>query len=95
MRTCAIICYVVAAIAEIGGWALVVLEFRDTRQALQKWLDANPANHAQGSYGQHLVLNDVMIGLLGSKPRRLAAATLIAVGIIAGTLGNFASLPSG
>jgi hypothetical protein len=94
MRTWAIICYTVAALAEGGGVVLVVLEFRQSRRALQRWVKANPNDNQQGSWGQILELNGVITGLLGTRWRRLVAVGLIVLGIVAGTVGNFASLPS-
>jgi hypothetical protein len=69
MRTWAIICYTVTAFAESGGLVLVVLEFHGSRRAMQAWVDANPNENPEGSWGQILRLNDVIFGLLGTRWR--------------------------
>jgi hypothetical protein len=61
---------------------------------MQAWVDANPNENPDGSSGQILRLNDVIIGLLGRRWRQVVANGLIGLGIVAGALGNFASLPS-
>lgn len=91
----AIICYLVAALAEAGGLALVLLALKENRAILNRWADANPNKNTEGSYSQILLLNDVVPALLGaSRWRGRLAAILIALGILAGTLGNFTGLPS-
>lgn len=94
MRTFAIACYAAAFLAESAAFALIVKEVCDTRRALQEWKHANPSNHGDGSWGQQLLINKVVSGLLGSTRRRVVAAVLVGLGIIAGTGGNFLSLPS-
>jgi hypothetical protein len=95
MRTWAIIWYLVAAVAESGGVVLIVLAFRENRKTLRDWINANPNKNEQGSWQQLLDLNGVVIKLLGAnKWRQINAVALIVLGIVAGTFGNFASLPS-
>ena len=94
MRIYAIVCYIVAALAEAGGLVLVVLAFRNNRAVLNRWRLANPDNNDGGSWGQIAMLNRFVTDLL-EQPRwrqRLAVA-LILIGIVAGALGNLTGLP--
>jgi hypothetical protein len=95
VRVYAIICYAVAAAAETGGLAFVLLALRENRNNMRRWVEANPNNNDGGSYGQLMLLNQVVPALLGASSwRSRVAVVLIAVGILAGTLGNFTGLPS-
>lgn len=95
MRLYAIICYSLAAAAESGGLVFVLLALRQNRAILRRWADANPNQNPDGSWGQIPLLNEVVPALLGASAwRGRLAAGLIAVGILAGTLGNFTGLPS-
>jgi hypothetical protein len=93
MRTWAIACYTIGAVAELGALVVVIIEFWESRSALRTWNAANPEGGDGISYGQMDVLNKITIGLLGKRWRQVTAVALIFVGIVAGTLGNFASLP--
>jgi hypothetical protein len=94
VRLYAIVCYAVAAIAETGGLIFVLLALRENRSVMQRWVSANPHNNSQGSWGQLTLLNQLVPALLGASSwRSRVAAGLVAAGILAGTLGNFASLP--
>ena len=95
VRLYGIICYVVAAAAETGGLVFILLALRENRDIMRRWVEANPNNNDEGSYGQIILLNQVVPALLGvSSWRSRVAVVLIAVGILAGTLGNFTGLPS-
>jgi hypothetical protein len=94
MLTWAFAWYVVGFAAECGGFVLIVSEALGSRSALREWVAANPNKNEDGSWGQMRLTNKVMLGLLGSTRRRFTAAVLVGLGILAGFLGNLASLPS-
>lgn len=95
MRTLAIICYAVALLAESGGLVLVVLTLRADRSALLRWRAANPLNNEGGSYDQTPLVNQIVTQILDEpRWRQRVAVGLIALGIVSGALGNFASLAS-
>lgn len=95
MRLYAILCYAVAATAETSGLVFVLLALRENRAIMRRWVEANPNNNDEGSANQVLLLNQVVPALLGASSwRSRVAVVLIAVGILAGTLGNFTGLPS-
>lgn len=95
MRVWAIICYAVATVVELVGFGLIVSEIYKSRRVLQEWRHANPNANDGGSWGQVLQINNVVIGLLGSTCRRVTAAVLVLLGILAGAAGNFLSLLGG
>lgn len=84
--------FTVSLICELVAIALIFGEARQSQKALKSWKGANPDNNANGSYGQNLVLNQIMIGLLGRPWVRYVAAILILVGLVTGAAGNFVSL---
>jgi len=94
VRVWAIICISISVAAELAGFALIVVESGESRRSLREWQAANPNRNPDGSYGQQLVLNSVINGMLGSTPRRITAAGFILLGIVFGALADFASLPS-
>ncbi len=95
MRLYAMICYAVAAAAEMGGLVFAVLALRENQAIRKLWMAANPKQNDGGSWGQMLLLNRAVPALLGKSTwQGRVAVVLIVLGIIAGTLGNFASLPS-
>lgn len=84
--------FMVSLIAEGAAIALIFSEARAAQRALRDWTTANPQNNDGGSWGQVAMLNVIIRGLLGEPAKRYAAAVLIAVGLVAGSAGNFASL---
>lgn len=84
--------YVLAVIADLAGFALLVNEARKADRELVAWNDANPNENADGSNAQILLLNRVVNGLLGSRRKRALAVVLVALGIVSGAAANFMSL---
>lgn len=92
MLTLTVAFFSVSLVAEGTAVALLFREAGGAQRSLRKWRDANPNNNENGSFGQTLLLNEIMEGLLGSPRTRFTAACLIAGGLIAGAAGNFTSL---
>jgi hypothetical protein len=85
-------CFIVALAAELGGVALIVCEAVRMRRLLDRWNRLNPRNNAGGSHRQIMLVNRVMQILFTARIRVTTAVALLTIGIVAGTVGNFASL---
>ena len=85
-------CFIVSLLAELGGVGLIVCEALRMRSLLAKWEQRNPKRNPGGSWRQVLIMNRVMRLLFTARIRVTGAVALLLVGIIAGTVGNFASM---
>jgi hypothetical protein len=94
MRALAIVCYLLSASAELIGIGLIVAEVRHSQVTLVRWRQANPTGDSGGSYAQLRLVNEIVSGLLGNRRRRILSVVLLVAGLLFGTVGNFASLPS-
>ena len=92
MKIAAALCTVLALAAELWGIALLVAESRRAGQILRSWRDANPAGHAEGSFGQQTQLNGIVEELLGGQANRRLAIGLVLGGVVLGALANLLSL---
>ncbi|TFV52653.1 hypothetical protein [Blastococcus sp. TF02A-35] len=92
MTAAAVTCTLLALAAELVGIALLVREGKRATRSLQRWRAANPRNNPEGSYGQQMLLNDVIEHVLGSQARRGWAVTLLVAGVLLGTAGNLLGL---
>ena len=88
----AVLCYVVAVIAQLGGIALLVLEARRAGTALRRWRNVVSEGQAPSSPGSHAGLDGVVEQLLGNRFDRATAAALLGVGVVTGAVGNLLSL---
>jgi hypothetical protein len=86
------ICFVVSALAELGGIALLVRQAGQARRQLEQWADANPKRHLEGSFQQQTLINPLVTGLLRERARPQTAIFLLVVGVLLGTVGNFLTL---
>lgn len=85
-------CFLVGLVAELGGVALIVCEALRMNALMKSWEKRNPRRNPGGSHRQVLVMNFVMKTLFRARIRVTTAVTLLVVGIVAGTIGNFASM---
>jgi hypothetical protein len=85
-------CFLVAAAAELDGVVLIVAEAFRMKHLMRRWREFNPKRHPGGSYRQVLIVSKVMQILITARFRVAGAVALLVVGILAGTVGNFASL---
>jgi hypothetical protein len=79
-----VVCYAVAAIAQLTALALLVREGRRSSGVLRRWSEADP--------GQRAELSGLVGDLVGSSFDRGAAVALLFVGVATGALGHFLSL---
>ena len=86
------ICFVASALAELGGIGLLVRQASAAKAQLQRWLDANPERHIEGSYNQVALLNPLVTGLLQERSRPWTPIALLVTGVVLGTVGNFLTL---
>jgi hypothetical protein len=92
MTAAAVTCTLLALVAELVGIRLLVREGQRATQSLQRWRAANPRGNPEGSYGQQLLMNDVVEQVLGSQARRGWAIALLVGGVLLGTAGNLLGL---
>ena len=86
----AVLCYLVAVLAQLGGIALLVKEARRAGRVLGRWRAANPPGREPA--GAQAELSDVVEHLLLDRFDRMAAVALVMTGVVAGAVGNFLSL---
>jgi hypothetical protein len=72
----AIFLYAGALLAGLGGITLVIMDWRSNNDTVQRWQAANPNDNQDGSYGQALLINEVVVGLVGTTWRRVVAVIL-------------------
>jgi hypothetical protein len=80
-----VVCWTVAAVTELAGFALLARESRRARLVLRTWraVQGNPdAPRAP----------ELLDQLLENRFDRSAAVVLLVTGVIAGAIGNFLSL---
>jgi hypothetical protein len=92
MAVLAGVCFVVSAMAQLGGIALLVQQAQSARSELAAWEAANPERHEAGSFDQLMKLNPIVQRLLGDQTRPRQAVVLIVVSVVVGTVGNFLTL---
>lgn len=93
MRAAAAILFLVACASELGGVVLVVREARSLRRVLAGWDEgSNPLRFGHKPEVQVTLMGDVVRAVLNARLRVTVAVTLLVVGIIAGTIGNFLTL---
>jgi len=86
-----VLCFVVAAGAELTGVVLVVAEVRNVSRTLRRWRDAGPEGEGREDR-PHAELQRLVTGLLGSSFDRASAAAFLLVGIVTGAVGNVLSI---
>ena len=84
----AVLCYLVAVLAQLGGIALLVTEARRVGRILGGRRAADPLGT------EHLEAGDVVDHLLGNRFDRVAGVALLVTGVVAGALGNVLALSS-
>lgn len=84
--------YAVGLVTGLGGVTLVVLDWRSNHETISRWRAANPMNNEQGSYGQMLMINEVVNGLIGTTWRRVVAVILLFLAVLLEAIGNFLGL---
>jgi hypothetical protein len=92
MKVASAVCTGAALLAELVGIYLILREGARATESLQRWRDANPEGHADGSYGQHKLLNTVVEDVLGSRRNRWWAVFLLIGGATLGAVANWLSL---
>ena len=92
MTTAAVTCTLLALAAELVGIRLLVVEGQRAAASLQRWRDANPAGHAEGSYGQGALTGAIVDQLLSSQTKTRRAVALLVTGVLLGTAGNLLGL---
>ena len=79
-----VVCYTVAALAQLTAIALLAREGRRSSRVLRRWQEADPRRRAE--------LPDLVGGLLGNSFDRRTAVVLLVVGVVTGAVGHFLSL---
>ncbi|MGY1592831.1 hypothetical protein ACI789_07750 [Geodermatophilus sp. SYSU D00965] len=79
-----VVCYAVAALAQLTALALLAREGRRSSSVLRRWQEADPRQRAE--------LPGLVGDLLGSSFDRGAAVVLLVIGVVTGALGHFLSL---
>jgi hypothetical protein len=79
-----VVCYTVAALAQLTAIALLAREGRRSGRVLRRWQEADPRRRAE--------LPDLVGDLLGNSFDRRTAVVLLVVGVVAGAVGHFLSL---
>jgi hypothetical protein len=82
----AVVCWSLALVSELTGLALLVTEGRRTGRALRRWRDVDPAE--EGMFAKQRQLDALTDVLAGNTVDRVTAVLLLAVGFVAGTVGN-------
>lgn len=88
----AVVCFSVAALAQLTGLALLVADARRTGSALRRWRDGCPPGREQETPVRLGELAGLLDSLLGNRFDRAAAAVLLVVGVVAGALGGLLAL---
>ena len=83
----AVLCYLVAVLAQLGGIALLVTEARRVGRILGGRRAADPQVP-----GRQADAGDVVEHLLGNRFDRVAGVALLVTGVVAGALGNVLAL---
>ncbi|MGY1689511.1 hypothetical protein ACI79C_04115 [Geodermatophilus sp. SYSU D00697] len=79
-----VVCYAVAALAQLTALVLLAREARRSSSVLRRWHEADPRQRAE--------LPGLVGDLLGNSFDRGAAVVLLVVGVVTGALGHFLSL---
>ena len=87
-----VLCYVVAALAQLAGLALLVKEVQRTGRALARWRATWEEAGEADSSRLRSELGAVVDHLLGNRFDRRSAVVLLVIGVVVGALGNLVSL---